>query len=135
MRRGAVERLGPSQHIVAEALDTLPFILAGSLLRYGRGCLQSGFARIDPVRMMPFPLGNRRCQLRGKIAFGPLRQRITPRLTGVRMPKLLQEAGLHQKHGKIERRDGKKTPVEKSPEEESQTEAFEQEGAGIAAKE
>jgi hypothetical protein len=32
-------------------------------------------------------------------------------------------------------RDGKKTPLEKSPEEESQTEAFEQEGAGIAAKE
>ena len=31
-------------------------------------------------------------------------------------------------------RDGKKTPLEKSPE-ESQSEAFEQEGAGIAAKE
>lgn len=32
-------------------------------------------------------------------------------------------------------RDGKKTPAEVSPDEESQTEAFEEEGAGIAAKE
>lgn len=32
-------------------------------------------------------------------------------------------------------RDGKKTPVEVSPEEQNQTEAFEEEGAGIAAKE
>ena len=32
-------------------------------------------------------------------------------------------------------RDGKKSPAEVSPEEESQTEAFQEEGAGIAAKE
>jgi hypothetical protein len=32
-------------------------------------------------------------------------------------------------------RDGKKTAVEESPEEQSQTEAFEEEGAGIAPKE